>query len=74
MSICYQCDLCGTVTGKEINTITINKRILKGEEGWEYNGWGIRQELQVCDDCATKMFDYATDGKFSSGELRFKER
>ena len=40
MSICYQCDLCGNVTGKEINAISINKRILRGNEGYEYNGWG----------------------------------
>lgn len=71
MAICYQCDLCGSVTGKEINAISINKRILRGNEGYEYNGWGVRQELQVCNDCAFKMFDAATDGKFSSGELRF---
>ena len=71
MSICYQCDFCGNTTGKEINTIRINKRILRGREGFEYNGWGINHELQVCNDCAFKMFDAATDGKFSSGELRF---
>ena len=33
----------------------------------------VRQELQVCNDCVFKMFDAATDGKFSSGELRFAD-
>lgn len=71
MSICYQCDLCKEMTGREINALRIDKRIIKGREGREYSGWDTCKEIQVCDECAFKIFDAATDGKFSSGELMF---
>lgn len=66
MSICYQCDFCGKVTGKEINTISINKRILFGVGDCEYNSWGVNNQICVCDDCMFKMFDAATNGKLSN--------
>lgn len=73
MAICYQCDLCKEVAGREINALSINKRIIRGSEGLEYSGWGVRKEIHVCDKCAFKMFDAATDGRFSSGELMFEQ-
>jgi hypothetical protein len=72
MSICYKCDLCGSITGNEINAMRINKRIISDTGGIEYSGWTPFSEIQVCDNCAFKMFDAATDGKFSSGELMFE--
>ena len=73
MAICYQCDLCKNVTGREINTMKWNKRIIRCCGDVDYSGWLAYQEIQVCDDCAFKMFDAATDGKFSSGELMFEK-
>jgi len=73
MAICYQCDLCKNFVGKEINTMRWNKNIIRCAGGIEYSGWSTCTDIQVCDDCAFKMFDAATDGKFSSGELMFEK-